>query len=66
MKKLFQYAVVLHTYDKDKNYVDSKIIIEPTVELAKSEQELSFMVTRKIPEEHVTQPENVQIIIKPF
>lgn len=66
MKKIFQYVVVLHEYDDKKNYVDSKIIIEPTTELAKSEQELTFLVTRKIPEEFVTQPENVQIFIRPF
>lgn len=66
MKKLFTYAVVLHTYDDEGNYLDGKIVIEPTHALAKSEQELSFMVTRKIPEEFVTNPENVQILIKPF
>jgi hypothetical protein len=30
MKILFQYAVILHSYDKDRVYIDSKVIIEPT------------------------------------
>lgn len=66
MKRLFEYAVILHSYDSDKKYVDSKLIIEPTKMLAKSEQDVAFKVTRLIPEEHADQPDNVEILIKPF
>jgi hypothetical protein len=66
MKNLFQYAVILHENDKDGNYVDSKIIIEPTTVLAKSEKDLVFKITREIPEEHAANPDNVQIVIRNF
>jgi hypothetical protein len=66
MKQLFQYAVILHERDKEGTYVDSKIIIEPTTVLGKSEKDLLFKITREIPEEYVTNPENVQIVIRNF
>lgn len=73
MKRLFQYAVILHEYEKDEAnpkgglvYKDSKVIIEPKTALAKSEKELVFKVTREIPEEYASNPENVEIIIRSF
>jgi hypothetical protein len=66
MKTLFQYVVILHEYDKDKKYVDSKIIIDLTTTLAKSEKDLVFKITRSIPEEYTENPDNVQIIIRNF
>lgn len=69
MKRLFQYAVLLHEYatkDGKKEYVDSKMIIEPKLVLAKSEKDLVFKITREIPEEHAQNPDNVEIIIRPF
>jgi hypothetical protein len=66
MKQLFQYAVVLHERDKDGVYVDSKIIIEPTTVLSKSEKDLVFKITREIPEEYASDPDNVQIVIRNF
>ena len=65
MKYLFQYAVILHKYD-GKAYVDSEIIVGPTVRLAKSEKDLLFSVTREIPEEHAKDPDNIQIIVRNF
>lgn len=66
MKQLFQYAVLVHSYDKDSNYVDSKIIIEPTSAVAKSEKDLIFKITREIPEEYAKDPDNVQILVRNF
>jgi hypothetical protein len=66
MKHLFQYAVLLHEYDEKGNYTDSKIIVEPKTALAKSEKDLVFKVTREIPEEFVSNPDNVQILVKVF
>lgn len=66
MKQLFQYAVILHEHDKDGVYVDSKIIIEPTTVLSKSEKDLVFKITREIPEEYASDPDNVQIVIRNF
>ena len=66
MKQLFQYAVIMHERDKDGVYVDSKIIIDITTVLAKSEKDLVFKITREIPEEYAEDPDNVQIIIRNF
>jgi hypothetical protein len=66
MKTLFQYAVILHSYDKDRVYLDSKIIIEPTTALAKSEKDLVFKITREIPAEHAENPDDVQILVRNF
>lgn len=66
MKQLFQYAVILHDRDKEGVYVDSKVIIEPTTALSKSEKDLVFKITREIPEEYAENPDNVQIVIRNF
>lgn len=74
MKKLFQYAVILHQYEPAKEgeavagkiYKDSILIIEPTMMLAKSEKDVIFKVTRLIPEAHAENPDNVEIHIRPF
>lgn len=66
MKSLFQYAAILHMYNAEGVYVDSKIIIEPTTKLAKSEKELLFAITREIPEEYTDNPDNIQIVIRNF
>lgn len=72
MKRLFQYAVILHEYKVSdanataKEYVNSKMIIEPKYLLAKDEKEVLFKVTREIPEEFATDPENVQILVRNF
>ena len=66
MKTLFQYAVILHMYDKEGVYSDSKLIIPPSSALAKSEKELIFKITRDIPEEYAENPDNVQILVRNF
>ena len=66
MKSLFQYAVVFHEYDKDGDYIDSKVIIEPKIALAKSEKDLVFKITREIPDEYAESADNVQIIVRNF
>jgi hypothetical protein len=66
MKQLFQYTVILHEHNTDECYVDSKLIIEPTFKLAKSEKDLVFQITREIPEEHAGNPDNIQILVRNF
>lgn len=66
MKQLFQYAVVFHQFDKNGDYVDSKLIIEPKVALSKSEKDLIFKITREIPNEYAEDAQNVQIIVRNF
>ena len=67
--KLFTYAVLLHKKVSTTETVEkfeSEIIISPTNILAKSEKDVVFKVTRLIPEEHATDPDNVEILIRPF
>ncbi len=66
MKQLFEYVVLFHEYDEDNEYKDSKIIIEKTTILAKSERDVVFKVTRLIPEEFTENPDHVQILIRNF
>ena len=66
MKQLFQYSVVFHQFDKEGDYVDSKVIIEPKIALSKSEKDLIFKITREIPEEFADDAQNVQIIVRNF
>ena len=72
-KKVYQYMVVLHEYESDTAnpkggpvYKDSKVIIDLKTVMAKSEKELVFKITREIPEEFAGEPDNVEIIIRPF
>jgi len=72
-KKVFQYMVLLHEHEEDKTnpkggqvYKDSKVIIDLKTVMAKSEKELVFKITREIPEQFATEPDNVQIMIRPF
>lgn len=66
MKHLFEYVVLHHEHDKHGDYVDSKIVINKSTILAKSEKEVMFHVTRQIPEEFAGDPDNVEILIRNF
>ena len=65
-KRVFQYLVVLHKYDKDNNYEDTEMVIEPKIVLSKSEKSLVCNITREIPEKYTENPDNVEIIIRDF
>lgn len=67
-KNIFQYAVLLHIKNEKGEVVDTKMIVEPTTMLAKSENEVAFKVTRLIPEHVVSEnePENIEILVKSF
>lgn len=70
MKQLFQYVVLLHKYEEKESgkqvYQDTEVIMGPKFELAKSEKDLLFKITREIPEEYASNPDNVQIIVRNF
>ncbi len=70
MKKLYNYAVLLHTYETtEKNgkvWKESKMIIEPKNLLAKDEKEVLFKVTREIDEKYTSNPEDVEILVRNF
>lgn len=65
-KKLFTYTVLLHKYDAKGDYTDSEIIIAPTNVLATSDRDVLFKATREIKEEHTSNPDNIEILIRNF
>lgn len=65
-KKLFRYAVLLHKTDKEGNFTDTELVIEPNTMLAKNENQVLFNITRQIPESAAADPDNVEIIISSF
>lgn len=67
--KLFQYAVLLHkteVKDGKTEYVGSELIVEPKTVLAKNEKEVLFKATREVPESAASDPDNVEILVRPF
>ena len=69
MKQLFYYVVLLDEYEttsEGKVYKDTKVIIEPKTVLAKDMKDVTFKVTREIPEEFASDPDNVRILVKNF
>lgn len=69
-KRLFQYCVIFHEYGNDENgnkeYKDSKLIIEPKFKLGVSEKEIIFTATREIDEKYAAYPDQVEILIRNF
>jgi hypothetical protein len=65
-KKLFEYAVLFHEKDEKGKVTNTKIIIEPKTELAEKESDLVFKITREIPENYASTPDNIEIFVKPF
>jgi len=67
--RLFQYAAILHvksTDDKGKVEWGAELILDPKTVLAKTEREVVFKATREIPEDKASDPDNVEIIVRPF
>lgn len=70
-QRLFQYVVILHikaTNEKTgvSEYTGAEIIVEPKYLMAKSEKEVVFKATREVPEDKAGDPDNVEIIVRPF
>lgn len=70
-QRLFQYAVILHlktVNDKtgQTEYTGAEIIVQPKYIMAKSEKEVVFKATREVPEDKASDPDNVEIIVRPF
>jgi hypothetical protein len=57
---------MLHTYDKEGKYEDSKLIIPVSTALAKSEKDLIFKITRDIPDAYAENPDNIEIVVRNF
>jgi len=65
-KSLFEYAVLHHKKNDKGKVEETSIIIDKQTCLAKDEQAVAFKVTREIPEIYAEDPDNVEIIIRPF
>lgn len=65
-KSLFEYAVLHHKKNEDGEITETSIVIDKKTVLAKNEQAVAFKVTREIPEDVAEDPDNVEIIIRPF
>lgn len=69
--RLFQYSVILHKYTQTKTnngemYDGAEIIVDLTTVLAKNEKEVVFKATREVPEDKAGDPDNVEILVRPF
>jgi coenzyme F420-reducing hydrogenase alpha subunit len=65
-KQLFEYVVLLHTTDEKGKVTNSEIIVPKKEMLAVSDKEVAFKATREIDDKYVTNPENIEIIVRPF
>lgn len=61
--KLFEYAVIYNPRAKEEV---SKLVIEPTTVLAKSEKEANFIAARAVPEDYVGKLDQLEIAVRPF
>lgn len=64
---LFEYVVLQHpTKEEAEKGVKTKIIIEPSRELAQDEKSVGMKIARKLPDEVMDSIQNIEIIIRPF
>ena len=65
--KLFQYAIIWNpTVDEAKDGKRAKVVVEITSVFAKDDKEVLILASRSIPEEYLTQLNQVDIIVRPF
>lgn len=65
-KSVFEYVVLYHTKNEKGEVTETTIILNKQICLAKNDQAVAFKVTREIPEKYAEDPDNVEIIIRPF
>lgn len=69
--KLFEYAVIYHPkqtkeqHDRGEN-PKSLLVTKPTTEMAGSEDEVSILAARSIPQEHLEHLDDMEIVVRPF
>jgi hypothetical protein len=68
MLKLYEYAVIQQPkLDKDGHEIESgKVIVEPTSELAKDEQQATLLAARAIPDEFIEDLDRITLVVRPF
>jgi len=65
--KLFQYAVILHPTEKEKeDGAKSKLIVNVMTVLAKDAGAAALLAARAIPAEYVEKLDQVEVAVRPF
>lgn len=66
--KLYQYAVLWHPTDKQREDDDikSKIVVELDTVLATSPEAAMLAAARKIPDSYVEQLDQIEVALRPF
>ena len=65
--QIFEYAIIWHpSKEQDKNGEKAKILVEPTVVLSESEQNVTILASRQIPEDYLSQLNQIDIAVRPF
>ena len=68
-QRLFQYAILLHPETKDKKETKEKTkLLSDGIQtiLAQDEKQAAMLVARAIPEEHIDNLQNVEVIVRGF
>ena len=65
--KPYEYMVIKHPNDlESEEGLDSMVLVEKTFKMAKSEKVIGTLAARQIPEEHIEDIDQIEIIIRPF
>jgi len=68
-KKAFEYLVLFHE-EIVKEYgvqeISTKMIVAPKVIIAENEQNARFLAQRDIPEVYASNPEWIEVLVRPF
>ena len=65
--KLFQYAVIWNPSElQEEQGEKSKLIVNLTTVLAKSDKSVGLMAAKAVPEEYNEELEQIDIMIRPF
>jgi len=63
--KLFEYVMLFHP--KDEKSIEKTKILKPVFTiLAKDEKQAGMIVAREIPQEHLDNLDQLEIIVRPF
>lgn len=68
-QRLFQYAILLHPETKDKKETKEKTkLLSDGIQtiLAQDEKQAAMLVARAIPEEHIDNLQNVEVVVRGF
>lgn len=65
--KLFQYAIIKHPTDKEKeNGKSSRLVVEVTTVLAENDKQATLMAGRAIPEAELKDIDRLEVAVRPF